>query len=93
MPNNTVKNEMIQMIQSHGDMQIKLLDGLKRDYENDIFRSIKDTNPEEYEKSQNELLLQIKELEEKMVRDKQRDYNMVDFLKRDDVAVTITPKK
>lgn len=75
------------MISTHEDLQCKLLEGLKRDYENDIFSNLKETDPEEYKKSREELLSQIKELEEKIKTDQQRDLKMVNFLKQDNVTV------
>lgn len=89
MSNNS-KNELIQMISTHEDLQCKLLEGLKRDYENDIFSNLKETDPEEYKKSREELLSQIKELEEKIKTDRQRDLKMVNFLKQDNVTVTLS---
>lgn len=89
MSNNS-KNELVQMISTHEDLQCKLLDGLKRDYENDIFSNLKETDPEEYKKSREELLSQIKELEEKIKTDQQRDLKMVNFLKQDNVTVTFS---
>lgn len=86
MSNNS-KNELVQMISTHEDLQCKLLEGLKRDYENDIFSNLKETDPEEYKKSREELLSQIKELEEKIKTDQQRDLKMVNFLKQDNVTV------
>lgn len=89
MSNNS-KNELVQMISTHEDLQCKLLEGLKRDYENDIFSNLKETDPEEYKKSREELLSQIKELEEKIKTDRQRDLKMVNFLKQDNVTVTLS---
>ena len=87
---NDIKNELVQMISTHEDLQCRLLDGLKRDYENDIFSNLKEIDPEGYKKSNDELLSQIKELEEKIKTSKQRDLKMVNFLNQDNVTVTIS---
>lgn len=87
---NDIKNELVQMLSTHENLQCKLLEGLKIDYENDIFSNLKETDPEEYKKLREELLSQIKELEEKIKTDQQRDLKMVNFLKQDNVIVTLS---
>ena len=87
---NDIKNELVQMLSTHENLQCKVLEGLKIDYENDIFSNLKETDPEEYKKLREELLSQIKELEEKIKTDQQRDLKMVNFLKQDNVIVTLS---
>ena len=87
---NDIKNEVVQMISTHEDLQRRLLDGLKKDYENDIFSNLKEIDPEEYKKSNDELLSQIKELEEKIKTSQHRDLKMINFLKQDNVTVTLS---